>query len=132
MTMSPPLDQVDEIAICLRGLPRRLKIGAYDWKVIFEEKDDSPEEELCGQAVFATDTIRLWPKNFTSASHVVGIVIHECLHVIFDHHGLEKLKRGRDEREEQIVLGFEAGLISLFRDNPRLLLWMRKWLKPQP
>lgn len=37
------------------------------------------------------------------------------------------IKRGKD-REEQIICGFEAGLVPLFRDNPKLMNWMKKWL----
>ena len=68
------------------------------------------------------------PENLTSPSHVVGVALHECLHVIFDAHNLGKMKRDKEEREEAIVMGFEAGLVSLFRDNPKLLTWMKKWL----
>jgi len=39
------------------------------------------------------------------------------------------MPRGKDAREEAIILGFEAGLVSLFRDNVPLLIWMKKWLR---
>ena len=110
---------------CLEAIPRTMKIGAYDWVVIFHE--DAGDN--CGQADFEVQHLNLWPKNLTSPSHVVGIVLHECLHVIFENQGLEKMRRGKDEREEAIVMGFEAGLISLFRDNPKMLVWMKKWLR---
>jgi hypothetical protein len=110
---------------CLRGLPRTLKIGAYDWSVMLLAGDDAN----CGQADFETHHLNLWPKNLTSPSHAVGIILHECLHVIFDNHGLVKMKRDKEEREEAIIVGFEAGLVSLFRDNPKFLTWMKKWLR---
>ncbi len=116
---------LDDVAACIRGLPRRLKIGPYDWKVV--TLDD--EHELCGQAVFAEDHLKLWPEMLTSPSHAVGIVLHECLHVIFDNQKLGLVKGSKDAREEAIVDGFETGLISLLRDNPKLFNWMRKWLK---
>jgi hypothetical protein len=118
------MSRVRTVEACIADLPKAIKLGAYDWKIALEDDD----RDLYGEAVFATDTIHLWPKNLTSASFAVGIVIHECLHVIYDHQGLEKLKRGKDEREEQIVLGFQDGLVSLFRDNPKLMTWMRKYL----
>jgi hypothetical protein len=86
-----------DVDACVRAVPKSIKIGSYDWKVVIEDADPAGEE-LCGHAIFATDTIQLWPKNLTSASHAVGIVLHECLHIIFDHAGLEKLKRGKEER----------------------------------
>ncbi len=110
---------------CLLAIPRTLKIGAYDWAVIVNDEVG----DNCGQADFEVHHLNLWPKNLTSPSHAVGIVLHECLHVIFENQGLEKLKRGKDDREEAIVVGFEAGLISLFRDNKKMLVWMKKWLR---
>lgn len=110
---------------CLQGIPKRLKIGAYDWTVVLESTD----EGLCGQANFADYRLRLWPANLTSPSHVVGILIHECLHVIFDNQALTKMKRDKEEREEAIIGGFEAGLVSLFRDNPKFITWVKKFLR---
>jgi hypothetical protein len=110
---------------CLLSLPGKIKIGAYDWSVaVHADMDDK-----CGQADFETHTIRIWQDNLTSPNHAVGIVLHECLHVIFDNEKLSKLKKDKEEREEQIVLGFESGLVSLFRDNPKLVNWMKKWLR---
>lgn len=113
------------IDACVAGLPKTIKVGAYDWSVIVLEEAG---EETCGQADFEFHHLKLWPTNLTSPSHVVGIALHECLHVIFDNHGLGHLKRDKEDREEQIIAGFEAGLISLFRDNPKLLTWMKRWL----
>lgn len=113
------------VEACLAELPSTIKIGAYDWTVVVI---DAVEEELCGQSDFETRRINMWVRNLTDANHAVGIFLHECLHVIFDNQGLENMKRGKDDREEQIVIGFEAGLISLYRDNKKLLTWMRKWL----
>ena len=110
---------------CLRGLPRTLKLGAYDWSVVFK----TGESENHAQADFQAHAIRVWPKDLTSPGHAVGVVLHECLHVIYDNQGLEKMPRGKDAREEAIILGFEAGLVSLFRDNVPLLIWMKKWLR---
>jgi len=122
--MPPPLHDNAEVAKCLGELPRTLKIGAYDWVITFEASDS----ELEGQAEWETHFVRLWPAALTSPSHVVGTVLHECLHVIFGNQRLESLKRTKEDREEQIVGGFEAGLVSLFRDNPKFLTWIKRWL----
>lgn len=116
------------VQACIQSLPKTVKIGPYDWRVTIEDVDNEGID-LCGQTVFESTQVILWPKNLTSPSHVVGIVFHEFLHVIFDNHGLGQLKRGREEREEQIILGFESGVVSLLRDNPKLMTWMRRWLR---
>ena len=113
---------------CLKELPRVLKIGPYDWAVV-KYDESGPEFTTCGQTDFETQEIILWTSMLPNTSTVVGTVLHECLHVIFENEKLGKLKKNKSAREEQIVLGFEAGLISLLRDNPKLLRWMLKWLK---
>jgi hypothetical protein len=112
------------VEACAEDIPKTIKIGAYDWTVCVKTE---PGDKY-GQADFEYNHINVWMRNLTSSGHAVGIVLHECLHVIFDNHGLGRLKRGKEEREEQIVLGFEAGLVSLLRDNPKLLAWMKRWL----
>lgn len=118
-------DALDKVTACLKALPTKIKIGAYDWKVVLLDGD----EGLLGQADFTSLELRFWPENLTSAGHAVGVALHECLHVIFDNHRLGPARhKRRREYEEIIVLGFESGLITLYRDNPRLLPWMKKWL----
>lgn len=122
----------NDLAKCIKAMPRKIKIGAYDWAVVLKAgdgRDSENEDQLWGQANFELMQIFLWPENFTSPDKVVGIVLHECSHVIFDNQGLSHLKRDKEEREEQIVLGFEAGMIALMRDNPSLMNWMKKWLR---
>jgi hypothetical protein len=122
MTTSP--HENTDLAKCVDGLPRILKIGAYDWKIIVEtaDSDDFGEMDL------NSTKITLWQNNMTSPGHLVGTTLHECLHVMFENYGLEQMKRDKKAREEQIVSAFESGLISLLRDNPKLLTWMKKWL----
>lgn len=122
--MTEAVDNAVAMANCLKTLPRKIKIGAYDWTVVQKEEDVS----LCGQTHFDVLQIWLFPQYLTSPNHVAGILLHECLHVIFDNQGLGQLKRDKEDREEQIVMGFEAGLVSLFRDNPRFVNWTKKWL----
>ncbi len=106
-------------------LPKTLKVGAYDWTIVLEDGDS----DLYGQADFENRYLRIWHTNMTSGHHLVGIILHECLHVIFDNEKLEKLRKDKEEREEQIVLAYESGLVSLFRDNPKFVTWMQKWLR---
>jgi hypothetical protein len=116
---------MSKIDDCLRELPKTLKIGAYDWTVLIEDG----ESELCAQGIFQVQHLKIWPMMLTSPNHAVGVVLHECLHVIFDNENLSKMKRNKEEREETIITGFEVGLISLLRDNPKFLVWMKKWLR---
>jgi hypothetical protein len=109
---------------CIASMPRLLKIGAYDWTVrVFGEGD-----EYCGLTDFITFEISLWHNNLASAGQIVGVLLHECLHVVYHYGGLIQMKRSKDDREEQVIMAFEMGLVSLFRDNPKLLTWFNRWL----
>ncbi|SHH47999.1 hypothetical protein [Bradyrhizobium erythrophlei] len=115
-----------EVDTLLKALPRRIKVGAYDWRVILNEEE--ADIEKCGEADFEHHVVNLWPSHLNSPDHAVGIVIHELLHVIFDNADLEGNHTSPDP-EEEIVIGFEQGLVALYRDNPRLLTWIKKGLK---
>lgn len=115
----------EDVSACIRKLPRKIRIGAYDWTVSIEEGS----HDKCGEADFEPQIIRLWLDSLTSVNHAVGIVLHECLHVIYDNEKLTKIKGKKDDKEEAIVVGFENGLVSLFRDNPKLMTWIKKGLK---
>lgn len=111
----------------LKVLPKKIKVGAYDWHVKILEGNDK-----CGEADFEFHHINLWPEALVDAAHTVGIVIHELLHVIYDNEDLHFNQVGSvdpDALEEEIVVGYEQGLVALYRDNPRLLTWIKKGLK---
>jgi hypothetical protein len=117
--MTPELEAV------LKTLPRRIKVGAYDWRI----KIDTNPSEDCGETDYTKAVITLWPANHQSPERLVGTVIHELLHVIYDNEQLAGAGVVSREAEETIVCGFETGLVSLYRDNPKLLNWIKRGLK---
>lgn len=118
----------EQVEALLRTLPRRIKVGAYDWRVVLNTED--AEIEKCGEADFEHHVVNLWPEHLNSPDHAVGILIHELLHVIFDNADLEDANPTySNDPEEDIVVGFEQGLVALYRDNPRLLTWIKKGLR---
>jgi hypothetical protein len=111
-----------EVEAVLKTLPRRIKVGAYDWRI---KINNDPSEDY-GEANFEKAIITIWPANHQSPDRVVGTVLHELLHVIYSN---EELSGAVGDPEETIVLSFETGLVSLFRDNPKLLNWIKRGLK---
>jgi hypothetical protein len=109
-----------EVEAVLKTLPRRIKVGAYDWRI---KIDPDPSEDY-GETDYDKAVITIWPANHQSPERIVGTVIHELLHVLYDIKGLDA-----DCDEEAIVLSFETGLIELYRDNPKLLNWIKRGLK---
>lgn len=112
----------EQVEALLRTLPRKIKVGAYDWRIVLNDGDN----ENHGQADFEFHRINLWPETIIDPVHCVGIVFHELLHTIFGDRGLDTPEA---DFEEQIVIGFETGIVSLYRDNPKLLTWIKRGLK---
>jgi hypothetical protein len=99
-------------------------VGAYDWRI---KVDPGPSEDY-GETNYDKAEITIWPANHQSPERLVGTVIHELLHVIYDNEGLASVYNTVGD-EERVVLAFETGLVSLFRDNPKLLNWIKRGLK---
>lgn len=114
-----------DVEVVLRTLPRRIKVGAYDWRI---KVDPGPSEDY-GETDYDKAEITIWPANHQSPERLVGTVIHELLHVIYAD---KELDGAVGDREETVVVGFEIGLVSLFRDNPKLLNWIKRGLKKSP
>lgn len=110
-----------EVEAVLKTLPRKIKVGAYDWRI---KVDPNPSDDY-GEANYETAVLTVWPANHQSPERLVGTVIHEILHVIYGNEGIDVNGDG----EEGIVCSFETGLVSLFRDNPKLLNWIKRGLK---
>ena len=122
--MTSDVEASGAIASVLKTLPRRIKVGAYDWRI----KIDTEPSEDYGETDFDKAEITIWPANHQSPERLVGTVIHELLHVLYG----EEEKTGAALGEEAIVVSFETGLVSLFRDNPKLLNWIKRGLKKSP
>lgn len=114
-----------DVEAVLKTLPRRIKVGAYDWRIKVEP---GPSEDY-GETDYDKAVITIWPANHQSPERLVGTVIHELLHVIYDNEQLAGAGVVSTDPEETIVCGFETGLVSLFRDNPKLLNWIKRGLK---
>jgi len=110
-----------DVEAVLKTLPRKIKVGAYDWriKIASGENDDA-----WGEAEADKHLITLWPEDMPSAQFLVGILMHELLHGIFSSDWLTMA-----DQEEAVVQGFERGLVALYRDNPKLLNWIKRGLK---
>jgi Zn-dependent peptidase ImmA (M78 family) len=116
-----------EVEAVLKTLPRKIKVGAYDWRI----KVITDPSDFYGEASFEKAVITIWPANHQSPDRVVGTVLHELLHVIYTNEDLEDraVHSAPEALEEDIVTGFETGLIALYRDNPKLLNWIKRGLK---
>ncbi len=125
MTSAPsPTGEGVAASDLIRTLPRKLKIGAYDWRI----KIATGDNDAWGETEALKQEITIWPEDMPSAHFCVGIVLHEILHALYSVDWLEPADT--EAKEESIVAGYERGLVALFRDNPKLLTWIKRGLKP--
>jgi hypothetical protein len=109
----------------LRTLPLRVKVGAYDYRLVLSEDWGPDGEDTWGHCDANTYVIHVYGlRHAPNPEFVVGVVIHEILHAVWDERHL-----GKRPDEEKVVSRLEVGLLSLFRDNPKLINWIKKGLK---
>src|SRR5262245_55013398 len=102
----------------LDGLPPFIHVGPFDLKVIRKDKLD--EDDSWG---IYTPGISIELRNGQpTAAFAVDTVIHDIDHAIDRTYGISG-------REENVVLGMSAGIVTVLKDNPGLLKWIVKSLK---
>ena len=111
-------------------LPKRVKIAGSDYDV--EPFDHHSTYDCMGASHHIKQKIRVAVGGDQHPQQVVKTFIHEVLHCIFAewmHKLHDGSHRANDGLEEEIVTGFELGLISFMRDNPGSVRAMLKALK---
>jgi hypothetical protein len=114
-------------------LPKKVKIGYSVFKIKHCRKGvDIGEVRKKGKAAdfgecdFASQTIRVFGKQ--GPDEFCNTILHEILHGINDIH---KIKFKSSKQEEAYVTSYADTILTLFKDNPRLLTWIQRQLKKQ-
>jgi len=102
-----------------KGIPKKLKIGCYQFRIEVTEAEDSEAEGQFGHMNPVNQKIRLRPGM--TAQNLSDTFIHEVIHAI---HWVAALHDGSTE-EEFTLLGAH-GLCSLWQDNPQAMAWWAK------
>jgi hypothetical protein len=105
-----------------KGLPRRMQVGAFVFRVLLE----SSEHELLAEAFGRcdTDNRRIYVRQDMDAELALNTVVHELSHAVNWVYGVND-----DSTEEQFTGQHTNGLIDLWMRNPRLVLWITKTLR---
>ena len=103
----------------LASMPKKIKVGPHTYivRIVENLQGDMAEIDTDAQSIEIVSSA-------ASAPQVVGRLVHELLHAIWQDRDL-----GKRADEERVVLQYESGLIQLFQDNPKLLTWIRRGLK---
>lgn len=116
-----------QYAKTLSSLPKKLRIGPYDYSVelstepLFIEGDRVEKIGMCWPQM---EQIKICSKHLGSSTSAVGVLLHEAMHGIWRNQNL-----GSKAKEEDAILGMETGLLQLFQDNPGFLSWIQKGIK---
>lgn len=101
---------------CYAGIPKKLKIGCYSFRVEVLEADDAEADGQFGHMNPVNQKIRVRPGM--TAQNLSDTFIHEVMHAI---HWLADLHDGSNE--EAFTLLSAHGLCSLWQDNPKAMKW---------
>ena len=102
------------------GLPKQLRIGAHNISIALHGFDNS---DRWGDFSADSLTIRLDPDP-PSTSYAVYVLLHEVSHAI---HWLYDLHH--QDSEEKWVTAQATAWTQIWRDNPRLMIWLAKQTK---
>ena len=102
--------------------PRKIRVGAANYSIFYARFDDPRNyNQMHGSCDGLTREIVVYTTD--SENETLNTFLHECMHAIYKERFL-----GADTNEELTVNGFTNGLLCLFKDNPKLLDWMKETL----
>lgn len=105
------------------GLPRRVKIGQYTFRVIVSNAQDSPDLEGC-DGITDFEKFRIYLDETLPFQRAVNVVQHELTHAINWVYGIND---GADE--EHITTQHTNGLVAMWVSNPKVVNWFVKTLR---
>ena len=107
----------------LASVPTPIIVGISRYSVQVVDVVDAEDDECKAVIDHNSQTIKIG-RDHATAALVVGSLIHEALHAIWDEQGLKAR-----ETEERAIVGLERGLVGLLGDNPKLVRWIVRGLK---
>lgn len=103
------------------GLPKSVKVGPYDVKIV--ERDEEWSDAVHAVGMFFGDKLQIEINVYRDAMFVLDTLLHEIFHAIFNVYDLAD-----DDREEKIVTVGATAFTQVFRDNPALTRFMQQVL----
>lgn len=92
-------------------IPSEVRIAGVDYLVTIREGLNNGQNMLRGQIIFDKSVIDLCPaQNHQAMSQTL---LHEILHGIFYHYGIEM----EEKKEEEVVERLSHGLYQVLQDN---------------
>lgn len=105
-----------------KKLPTKVKVGYKTYKIRCISKRTAEREEIFGDTDDVAAIIRI--RTDVNEQDVQNVVLHEILHAVSH---VFSIYPDDDEsgEEERAVNAFANGLMTVFRDNPALLDYLK-------
>jgi len=104
--------------------PKEIKIGYATFKVKHTSRKSIESAGAFGDTQFNESIINIYGNQ--ADEEAVNTTLHELLHSI---NYIFSIKHKNAREEERYVRHMANALTTVFRDNPNLLLWIKKNLK---
>lgn len=105
------------------GLPRRVKIGAYTFRITITNEEKCSDLVDCdGITVF--ENFRIYLDETLPRQRAINVVQHELTHAINWVYGIDD-----GAEEEHITTQHTNGLIEMWVSNPKVFNWTAKNLR---
>ena len=97
---------------------KKIKIGYSEYKIV-----DNDDKKLDGQFIHTKKMITITPS--LSSFDRLNILLHETLHGVWLHWGIEETGKSKNA-EEAIIASIANGLTTVIKDNPEFQLNLNK------
>jgi len=104
------------------GLPRRIHIGPYTFRVVFATARHEQLRDSDGCCVFSE--LRIYLRTNLNLQLAVNTVVHEVTHAINFAYGIED-----GATEEFFTTNHSTGQVDVWVRNPRLMNWYVKQIR---
>ena len=105
------------------GLPRRVKIGQYTFRITITTAKDNDVLEGC-DGITDFEAFRIYLHEGIARQRAINVVQHELTHAINWVYGIDD-----GALEEHITTQHTNGLIELWVSNPKVMNWFVKNLR---
>lgn len=105
------------------GLPRRVKIGQYTFRLTVSTPTENPILEGC-DGITNFETFRIYLDDTLHRQRAVNVVQHELIHAINWVYGVND-----GAEEEHITTQVTNGLVEMWMSNPKVVSWFNKNLR---
>lgn len=104
-------------------LPKKVKIGSREYKVIKRSKRWGKKHKAYGQIQYDKRIIEL--SNDQNSKELADTLLHELIHSIIHEYKIKLDGR----KEESLVTKISNGFTDVFSKNPNLLPWLVRQLE---